>query len=87
VTNFVSPALASFAPPPSHSLSASPLLALVSDFLPSSFTLHIPKILSEPLLDPGSAKLISSPYLGPFSVNHNFPVTGSKSKPKLFFTP
>src|SRR5688500_9995746 len=68
--------------PPSPSLPSS-----VCNFLPSSFTLQMPNILSEPLLDPGSAKLISSPNFGPFSVNHNFSVTGSKSIPKLFFTP
>jgi hypothetical protein len=46
-----------------------------------------PVISNHPLLNPGSTKLISSPYPGPFSVSHIFPVTGSKSNPKLFRIP
>jgi hypothetical protein len=48
---------------------------------------HIPIICAHPLLNPGSTRLISSPKVGPFSVSHNFPLTGSKSIPKLLRIP
>src|ERR671920_370075 len=42
---------------------------------------HIPITCAHPLLNPGSTRLISSPYLGPFSVSHRLFVTGSKPNP------
>jgi hypothetical protein len=47
----------------------------------------MPSTLFQPLLNPGSTKLISSPNTTPFSVSHSLPVTGSKSIPKLFQIP
>ena|SRR5437867_2751846 len=48
---------------------------------------QMPCTLAHPLLNPGSTRLISSPPPAPFSVSHNFPVTGSKSSPKLLRMP
>src|SRR5687767_7221806 len=52
--------------------------------LPGEFSIgvQIPCTLFHPLLNPGSTRFISSPYSGPFSVSHNFPVKGSKAIPK-----
>ena len=59
-------------------------LSLIIEAAGPPLAFQIPCTLFHPLLNPGSTRLISSPKLGPFSVSHKSPVTGSNQYQSYF---